>query len=164
MTARPPADDSEETTPRTYMRRSYHLSIEQESLQRNWSLYRQRRHADSGRQSPPAKSRTVWWSNQVRVDCGACGKHVAKVVVFHVDDLYGLVDDSTHWVLDKSARPAVITGAGTKHPPPFWVDGSGYAAVAHFRCMNGHTRNQNAHKLANEIWRNNLSQLPLNMD
>lgn len=164
MTARPPADDSEETTPRTYMRRSDHLSIEPESLQRNWSLYRQRRHAASGRQTPPPNSRTVSWGNQVRVNCGACGKHIAKVVAFRVDDLCGLVDDATRWTLGKSARPAVTTGVGTKHPPPFWVEGSGYAAVAHFRCRNGHTRNQNAHKLAHEIWRNGPSQLPLSMD
>jgi hypothetical protein len=141
------------------MRRSYHLSIEQEALQRNWSLYRGRGHAEARRQVPPPNSRTVFWGDQVRIDCGVCGKHVAKVVAFRADDLYGLVDDTVRWTLDKAARPAVTTGIGSKHPPPFWVEGSGYAAIAHFRCRNGHTRDHNAHKLASEIWRMEPSQI-----
>lgn len=65
-------------SPRGYMRESYHLTLDQESLQRNWSLYRQKRHRLYST-LPPQGARLVRWSERVIVQCGSCRRHLGTL-------------------------------------------------------------------------------------
>src|SRR4051794_35819237 len=53
------------------MRRSYHLAVDQESLQRNWSLYREERHRDYSTK-PPTGAKLVHWGPPVAIRCAHC--------------------------------------------------------------------------------------------
>jgi hypothetical protein len=74
-------------------------------------------------------------------------------VTFSVDDLYGLVEDTARWALDKSPEPAVLTGVSGKHPYWIHIQGSGRKATVRFTCSSCRTALQprNAHRLAAEI-------------
>ena len=141
------------------MRESRHASLDQETLQRNWSQYRERRHREYS-ELPPQRARTVRWTDQVAVICRSCRHPMGKVVGWSSDDAYGIVEDTARWTLQKSLSPAVLTGQGKKHPPWLWVEGDLRQARAHFRCASCRRESvHNAHRLGHRIEREGLAEL-----
>jgi phage FluMu protein Com len=134
------------------MRRSYHRALDQESLQRNWSLYRQKRHRDYSTKPPPG-AKLVHWGPPVAIRCAHCHHLLGSCVTFRVDDLHGLVEDTARWTLDNFSDPAVLTGVSGKHPHWIHIQSDGRKATVRFTCPRCRTALQprNAHRLAAEI-------------
>jgi hypothetical protein len=145
-------DGEDRSPPRTYMVQTYHLTITQQALQINWSLFRARRQREHGRDVPPPGSRLVRWSNRVTIICGRCHETMGHCVAFHADDLYGIVDDMPTTTSPRTRPPSLTTRSGRK---AYWVHitGEGRKALATFHCRRcGHTHPpRNAHRLAHEI-------------
>jgi hypothetical protein len=130
------------------MRESYHVTISQESLQRNWSLFREKRH------------RKYATTDRVTIVCVRCRTNMGHVVAFKCEDTYGIVEDTATWTLERSARPAVLTGEGRKHPPWLWVEGDMRKARAHLRCPGcRRDTTRNAHRLGQGIVEQELTEI-----
>lgn len=144
------------------MRRSYHLATDQLSLQRNWSLYRQRRHREYATKSPPG-ARLVKWSAPVNVRCGRCRHVMGACVAYRVDDQYGLVEDTARWTLERSSYPAPLKADPGRRPHWMRIDGSGREALVYFRCQSCRNELQprNAHRRARQAFLNETSEMVL---
>jgi len=147
--------------PRTYLRSSYHLDLGQEALQRNWSLYRRRRHREAGSRQRPAGAHLVEWTDAIDVVCGKCRKRLGRCVAFRSEPgFYGLVEDHPRWAapLRMWLAPAGETAA---RPRWLWFEGDGPLALAHFRC--GRCRQafapRNADRLAATAFEDQLREL-----
>lgn len=150
--------EPERNPPRGYMRRTYHLSLEQRSLQDNWSLYRKQRHR-AYKTVPAHGARAVDWTDQVVVICARCRRSIGKLVAFESDDRYGIVED-THRRTIKRGQAPIFTGRANKHPPWLWVDGDGASALAHFHCPRCRVpTSQNAHRLGQQIVQKRLREV-----
>jgi hypothetical protein len=135
---------------RTYLRRSYHLTLTQENLQQNWSLSRAKRHREYTT-LPPEGAHLVEWSDRVTIVCARCRSTLGHVVGWHSDDTYGVVEDTARWTIYRGPDPPVLTGRG-KHPPWLWVEGDLRKAKAHIRCPRCRLSVvHNAHRLGRSI-------------
>jgi len=157
QTSRPATPDPPKR--RGYMRETYHLKVNQETLQRNWSMHRSQRHRKYGTLQAPG-SRLVRWTDRVDVVCGDCRRTLGHVVAFRADDTFGIVEDTVRWQPNKTRNLPVLTGEGKKHPPWLWVEGDLRKAHAHFwcpKCRRDVLRN--AHRLGKEIVDGSLAEV-----
>lgn len=144
------------------MRRSFHLTIDQPSLQRNYSLYRKRRHSAYSTK-PPHGATVVEWSDPVAIRCSRCRHAMGSVVVFRVDDRYGVVEDTAKWLWRRSLEPAAGGAPPGKRPHWIRVSGDGYEARVTFRCASCRTsfRARNAHRLVRALVDSETAQLAI---
>lgn len=151
------------TPPRTYLRSSYHLDLGQEALQRNWSLYRRRRHREAGSRQRPAGAYLVEWTDAIDVICGRCRKRLGRCVAFRCEPgFYGLVEDDPRW--DAPLRTWLApAGESVTRPRWLWFDGDGRRTLAHFRCARCRRAlaPRNADRLAAKAFENKLRELVL---
>ncbi len=144
---------------RGYMRETYHLKVNQQTLQSNWSQHRSQRHREY-RTLPQGGSHLVRWTDRVDVVCGDCRRTLGHVVAFRTDDTFGIVEDTVRWQPDKTRNPTVLTGEGKKHPPWLWVEGDLRKARAHFWCPKCRREVlRNAHRLGKEIVDGSLGEV-----
>ena len=87
------------------MRQTYHLTINQEMMQRNWSLHREQRHREY-RTLPQPGSHLVRWTDRVDVGCGVCHRTLGHVVAFQADDTFGIVEDTARWTFNQEPETA----------------------------------------------------------
>src|SRR5438552_10745863 len=78
---------------------SYHLTLTQELLQMNYSLYRRQQHRKGKAEVPPSKAVRVRWGDPVRFLCSRCRKRLVDAVPFQTAKFAGVVEDSDRWYL-----------------------------------------------------------------
>ena len=148
---------------RTYMRATYHISLTQQAMQINWSLYHTKRHRAYST-VPPPNAHLVRWTNQITVICKRCGHILGAVVVFYTDDLYGVVEDTARWAEFGRCNPNEIT-TGFINGKPRWmyVTGSERNAQVHLRCKRckRNLQPRNAHRMGLQIVRDKRARVIL---